>query len=219
MPQDAVEPTAVAEDQPGEDGPRFGRLPPAPGSTPAQTRLEGPFGPRIPAPAVRAAPPVAPPEAAEQPMLPFDWTKVFVGPNGTYYDERWRWMEWRGRSRSWNWAAALTLGAWLAYRRLYRPAALYLAWVGAIVLMALHHVFLPVTVAAQLCVAIVLGLFGNRLYQASFRRAAMAVAQQHEDYAARVAALAGRGGVDRGAAWAWSLAAIGLAALLVGLRP
>ena len=46
-------------------------------------------------------------------------TKTFVGPNGTYYDERWRWMEWRGRSRSWNWSAALTFGGWLAYRRLY----------------------------------------------------------------------------------------------------
>jgi hypothetical protein len=47
----------------------------------------------------------------------------------------------------------------------------------------------------------------------------MAVAQQHQDYGARVAALAGRGGVDRSAAFAWSLAAIGLAALLVGLHP
>jgi Protein of unknown function (DUF2628) len=216
MPQDAVQPTAVADDQPGQDGPRFGRLSPAPGSTPAQTRLEGHFGLRIPAP---PAPPAAPPEAAEQPVLPFDWTKVFVGPNGTYYDERWRSMEWRGRSRSWNWAAALTLGAWLAYRRLYRLAALYLAWLGVVVLMILHHVFLPLTAAAQVCVVITLGLFGNRLYQVSFRRAAMAVAQQHQDYGARVAALAGRGGVDRRAAFAWSLAAIGLAALLVGLHP
>jgi hypothetical protein len=216
MPQDAVQPTAVADDQPDQDGPRFGRLPPAPGSARAQTRLEGQFGLRIPAPPAR---PVAPAEAAERPVLPFDWTKVFVGPNGTYYDERWRSMEWRGRSRSWNWAAALTLGAWLAYRRLYRPAALYLAWLGVVVLMVLHHVFLPLTAAAQLCVTIAIGVFGNRLYQASFRHAAIAVAQQHQDYGARVAALAGRGGVDRGAAFAWSLAAIGLAALLVGLRP
>jgi uncharacterized protein DUF2628 len=215
MPQDAVQSTAVADDQPGQDGPRFGRLPPA-GSTPAQTRLEGQFGLKIPAP---PASPVAPPEAAEQPVLPFDWTKVFVGPNGTYYDERWRWMEWRRRNRSWNWAAALTLGAWLAYRRLYRPAALYLGWLGVIVLMVLHHVFLPLTVAAQLCVTVAIGLFGNRLYQASFRRAALAVAEQHEEYGARLAALAGRGGVDRSAAFAWSLAAIGLAALLAGLRP
>jgi hypothetical protein len=215
MPQDAVEPTAVADDQPGQDGPRFGRLSAAPGSAPPQTRLQGQFGLRIPAPPER---PVAPSEAAEPPVLPFDWTKVFVGPNGTYYDERWRSMEWRGRSRSWNWAAALTLGAWFAYRRLYRPAVLYLAWLGVVVLMVLHHVFLPLAVAAQVCVAIATGVFGNRLYQASFRRAAMSVARQHEDYGARVGALAGRGGVDRGATFAWSLAAIGLVALLVGLR-
>ena len=51
---------------------------------------------------------------------PLDSTKTFVGTNGTYYDERWRFMEWRGRRRSWNWAAALSFGGWLAYRRMYR---------------------------------------------------------------------------------------------------
>ena len=55
-------------------------------------------------------------------VVPFDSTKTFVGPNGTYYDERWRWMEWRGKRRSWNWSAALTFGGWLAYRRLYALA-------------------------------------------------------------------------------------------------
>ena len=166
----------------------------------------------------RRRPPQIAPEGLETPVLPFDSTKTFVGPNGPYYDERWRWMEWRGRNRSWNWAAALTLGGWLAYRRLYALAVVYLGWIGVLVMMLLHHVVLPVTVVAQAGVAIVVGLYGNRLYQASFRRAALEVAQQHDEYAARVAALAGRGGVDARAAWAWALAAAGLAGLLVGLE-
>ena len=37
-------------------------------------------------------------------------------------------MEWHGAQRSWNWAAALSLGGWLAYRRLYDYAALHSVW-------------------------------------------------------------------------------------------
>jgi hypothetical protein len=206
MPQDAGQPTAVLESAPDQAA---GRLASAPAPTTFADRLRL----RMPAP----TPPPALPEAGEAAVLPFDSTKVFVGPNGTYYDERWRWMEWRGRNRSWNWAAALTLGGWLAYRRLYALAALCLGWVGVVALMLLHHIFLPLMVAAHLGVAIAVGVFGNRLYLANFRRAAFAVARQHEGYAARVAALAGKGGVDRRAAWLWSLAAVGLAGLVIAL--
>jgi hypothetical protein len=80
-------------------------------------------------------PPPAPPETFAPPddelvVLPFDSTKTFVGPNGTYYDEHWRWMEWRGHNQSWNWAAALSLGGWLAYRRLYGTMSVHLGWLG-----------------------------------------------------------------------------------------
>ena len=90
-------------------------------------------GRRAPAPVLAAAPAcrgraidLADQIVAEPGVTPLDSTKTFVGPNGTYYDERWRYMEWRGRSRSWNWAAALSFGGWLAYRRMYAAAALYL---------------------------------------------------------------------------------------------
>jgi hypothetical protein len=209
--RNSAQQTAVLDGQAEPVRRRFGRLQPPQATVPAQT-LEGRFKLRIPSPAAAAG---TLPEAP--PVLPFDSTKIFVGPNGTYYDERWRWMEWRGRNRSWNWAAALTLGAWLAYRRLYWAAAISLVWIGALVLMLLNGVFPPLVAAGQLAVAIAIGLFGNRLYQVSFRRAALQVAKQHEEYAARVAALAGRGGVDPRAVWLWASSAVGLAGLLLGL--
>jgi hypothetical protein len=43
-------------------------------------------------------------DAGSPELLPLDLAKTFVGPNGTYYDESWRLMEWRGAHRSWNWA-------------------------------------------------------------------------------------------------------------------
>ncbi len=157
------------------------------------------------------------PDAPRPLMAPIDSSKTFVGPNGTYYDERWRWMEWCGQNRSWNWAAALTFGGWLAYRRLYGLAAAYLVWVAVLVLMLLHGASLQFVALAQLGIAISVGLYGNRLYQARFRRVAWQVARQHDEHAARLGALAGQGGVDRRAVWVMALAEIGLAGLLIGL--
>jgi hypothetical protein len=191
---------------------QFGRLRSAEAAPPAATVLDGRPLLRIPPP---PGPPV--PDAPLPEVVPFDSTKTFVGPNGTYYDERWRWMEWRGRNRSWNWSAALTFGGWLAYRRLYASATVYLGWLGVLALMLRHGVSLGILALAQFAVAVGIGVYGNRLYQARFRRAAFAVAQQHEEHAARVEALAGAGGVDRRAPWLMALAAIGLVGLLIGL--
>ena len=150
-------------------------------------------------------------------IVPVDSVKTFVGPNGTYYDESWRWMEWRGRNASWNWAAALTFGGWLAYRRFYTLAVVYLGWIGLALLMLRHGASLRVTAAVHLALAIVFGLYANRLYQERFRRAAWKVTQEHEEHAARLGALARRGGVDRRAVWLMALAGIGLAGALIGL--
>ena len=164
-------------------------------------------------------PPAVMPVAETPPLeiVPIDSVKTFVGPNGTYYDESWRWMEWRGRNASWNWAAALTFGGWLAYRRFYTLAVVYLGWIGLVLLMLMHGVSLRVTAVVHLALAIVVGLYANRLYQQRFRRATWKVAQEHEEHAARLDALARRGGVDRRAVWLMALAGIGLAGLLIGL--
>jgi Protein of unknown function (DUF2628) len=197
------------DDQAERGGRQFGRLR-ASLVTPPESVLNG-----RPTPQMRAQRP--PPEAPRPLLAPIDSSKTFIGPNGTYYDERWRWMEWRGYNRSWNWSAALTFGGWLAYRRLYGLATVYLGWVAVLVLMLLHGASLWLVAVAQLGVVITVGLYGNRLYQARFRRAAWQVARQHDEHAARLGALASQGGVDPRAVWVMALAAVGLAGLLIGL--
>ena len=106
----------------------------------------------------------------EPEIMPVDSTKTFVGTNGTYYDEHWRFMEWRDRRRNWNWAAALTFGGWLAYRRMYPAAALFVIWLGLLVALAVNGVLLWPLVVAQLVAAPGLGSYGNVLYMMRFRR-------------------------------------------------
>ena len=177
-----------------------------------------PFG-RLRPPPPAPAPPAILDDPALNPdaVLPFDSTKTFVGPNGTYYDERWRWMEWRGKKRSWNWSAALTLGGWLAYRRLYALAVAYLVWLALLLLLALNGASPHLLALPLLAVAAIAGLYGNRLYQRRFRRMALKVAQNHQEYAARVGALANAGGVDRRAVWIMAVAGLGLGGLLIAI--
>lgn len=143
--------------------------------------------------------------------------KPFIGPHATYYDDRWRWMDWRGRSHGWNWPAATTCGVWLAYRKMYRWAVLYLAAFSLLVLLAVSGV--PLRILAVLFVIgnLVLGTYANTLYFRHFRTVARAVGNHHADYRATAAALATAGGVDPAGA-RWMVASlIGVTGVLVGL--
>jgi hypothetical protein len=180
-------------------------------TAPPTTEINGSATPHRPPPVLHAS------DAPSPPIGPVDQAKTFVGPNGIYYDERWRWMEWRGRNCSWNWSAALTFGGWFAYRRFYWLAALYLGWVGLLLQALMRGASLRSVAVAQLVVAMVVGSYANRLYQQRFRRAAWRVAQDHQDHAMRLRALARLGGIDRRAVWFMVLAGIGLTGLLIGL--
>ena len=156
---------------------------------------------------------------AERPeVLPLDSTKNFVGPNGTYYDESWRLMEWRDANQSWNWAAALSLGGWLAYRRLYDHAVLHSAWLTLLILLALSGAPIRLLAFVQVLVAVLLGVYGNALYRRRFRQAAEAAAHHDGDYPAQLAALAAAGGTDRRAFWLMVGAMVGVSAFLVAFR-
>ena len=174
------------------------------------------FG-RLRRPPVTEADPAIAADELQRAVLPVDSAKTFVGPNGTYYDERWRWMEWRGLNRSWNWSAALTFGGWLAYRRFYALAALYLGWLGLLLMLTLGGAPLRDVAVLALIVAVVVGLYANTLYQLRFRRMSWKVAERHQDHAARLKALAEAGGVDRRAVWVMALLGGGLGALLIAL--
>ena len=154
----------------------------------------------------------------EEPRItPLDSTKTFVGSNGTYYDERWRYMEWRNRRRSWNWAAALSFGGWLAYRRMYVAAALFLLWLGLLVVLAVNGVLLWPLGVALAAALFALGSYGNALYMLRYRRAALEAAQgdgQHQD---RLAALARAGGTSRLAASVMGIAGLAIVVAAVGV--
>jgi hypothetical protein len=152
-------------------------------------------------------------------VLPLDASKTFVGANATYYDECWRLMEWRRRNHSWNWAAALTFGGWLAYRRLYGSALLHSVWLGLLLLLAMRGTSLLLLASLQVAAMVTLGVYGNALYRRRFRKAAMAAALHEGDHAARLAALAAAGGVDPRAGWIMGVAMAVGAALIVRYAP
>lgn len=154
-------------------------------------------------------------DAGPAAVLPLDFSKTFVGVNGSHYDECWRLMEWRGKNRSWNWSAALTLGGWLAYRRLYGCALLHFLWLGLLLLLAVNGASIPLLASLQVAVALALGLYGNMLYRRRFRKAATAAAQHDGDHAARLALLGAAGGVDSRAVWIMGLAMVVGTALIV----
>jgi hypothetical protein len=157
-------------------------------------------------------------EAAGGEVLPLDLTKTFVGPNGTYYDETWRLMEWRGANRSWNWAAALSLGGWLAYRRLYDLAVLHAVWLTLLILLALSGAPVRLLVLPQIIVAALLGVYGNAAYRRRFRQAAEAAARHDGDYEAQLGVLAAAGGTDRRAVGVMVAVLAGVSAALVAFR-
>jgi Protein of unknown function (DUF2628) len=160
-------------------------------------------------------PPCAEHDLAPPKVLPIDSTKAFVGINSNYYDESWRVMD---VSRSWNWAAALTLGGWLAYRRLYDHAVLHAAWLTLLILLALGGTPVALVLVVQLSVAVLLGGYGNALYRRRFRLAAAAAARRDGEYPEKLAALAAAGGTDPRAVWIMAAAMAAVTACLIAFR-
>jgi hypothetical protein len=126
-------------------------------------------------------------------------------------------MEWRGQTVSWNWAAALSFGGWLAYRRLYALAGANLAWLSLLIALAINGAPLRLLAVAQVAAAIVLGCYGNTLYMHQFRRAAATAARGGGEFDDRLARLARVGGTDSRAVYFLFGAAVGVAAVLTFL--
>jgi hypothetical protein len=169
-------------------------------------------GHSLPHPAPTGVPPAAEPPS----KVPVDSSKIFVGRNGTYYDESWRWMDWRGIYRSWNWPAALTFGHWFAYRRLYKLAGLFLMSITGLAIAAVNQVPIIAVGAAAILLAGLSGLYANILYFRVFRRAVAHVTENGEgSYRELNDQLAAAGGVDRRAPFV--MAGLSLAAIAIVL--
>jgi hypothetical protein len=115
-------------------------------------------------PALRPTPPPLPAAQAER-------LAAAIGPNASWYIERWRRMEANRSWLSWNWPAFLGNIFWLAYRRMWVPLA------AAVVL------FLLTSVAANrdpslvtqgwlflIALAALNGVIGNALYRRQVTR-------------------------------------------------
>ena len=143
--------------------------------------------------------------------------KPFIGPHATYYDDRWRWMDWRGRRRGWNWPAATTCGVWLAYRKMYRWAVVYLAIFSLFVVLAAAGVPLRLLGVLFIGANVVLGTYANMLYFQHFRRVARLVGNHHADFRTTAAALATAGGVDPAGARLMVACLVGVTGVVLGL--
>ena len=158
-----------------------------------------------------------PDDEVREPSLP---AKLFIGPNATWYDDRWRWMDWRGRRRSWNWAAASTFGTWFGYRRMYGWLLAQALCVLSAVGLILIGLPLLIPLAVLVVASALAGLYGNHLYLRHFRRHAGRIAELHDDHEDQIRAVARAGGVDRRMAWlgpALLVVAAGSLGMIVGL--
>ena len=177
--------------------------------------------------------PLGVPPAAKPPdKVPIDSSKTFVGPNGTFYDEAWRWMDWRGVKRSWNWPAFLSFGHWFAYRRLYKYAGVVVVWLVSLAAALVNNLHVGLVAGLLILSLVLVGLYANTLYFLVFRRAVAHVTEEGEgSYDERRQQLAKAGGVNSKAPYgmaALTIVGIGLAlgvtffvrgALLINIWP
>ncbi|HEX6143660.1 MAG TPA: DUF2628 domain-containing protein [Geminicoccaceae bacterium] len=152
-----------------------------------------------------------PEEPVREPSVP---AKSFIGPNATFYDDRWRWMDWRGQQRSWNWAAATTLGAWFAYRRLYGCLSAFGVLMLLVLTLLMTGVASAIPLGLLLAGMIGAGLYGNFLYLRRYRQVAREIVERYDEHEDQVREIERAGGVDPRAAYAWP-AVLTLAALLI----
>lgn len=139
---------------------------------------------------------------------PIDTPRAFLGDNASFYDENWRWMDWRGSRVSRNRAAVFGFGFWLAYRRMYRLAALQLVWIGLVAAGLAAGVSPWPLLVLHLLLAWQLGRYGNWFYYRHFIGTAQRIYRRHTEPEDRERELRAAGGTDwRGVA---ALAAVSL---------
>jgi len=94
--------------------------------------------------------------------------EIFVGEKSSYYLDKWDEHQ-NSKFKGWNWAAGVFAAEWMAYRKMYVEALLYLIFIVAIS-FALNMLFRlwGISIAGELIAQIfriLAGLLGNILYQ------------------------------------------------------
>ena len=99
--------------------------------------------------------------------FPYEWDQL-VQNNTVYYSKIFREYENNGTKEPWNWAAAILGVYWLAYRKMYTRAKIFLA--AYIVVIALQIIiiansaFFPISVFFELGMFLYFGFTGNHNY-------------------------------------------------------
>jgi len=99
--------------------------------------------------------------------FPFEWDQL-VQNNTGYYSKIFREYENNSTKEPWNWAAAIFGVYWLAYRKMYRRAGIFLAAYIAItalqIVIIANSMFLPISVFFELGLFLYFGSTGNHTY-------------------------------------------------------
>ncbi|HYI47154.1 MAG TPA: toll/interleukin-1 receptor domain-containing protein [Allosphingosinicella sp.] len=165
-----------------------GVLPAAPSPPPPPEPAPAP-----PLPDPGPAPP-PPPPGGKAPAAPSaapadaDRLAAAIGPNASWYVERWRRMDARRSQVQWNWAACLASLAWFAYRKMWVPAAALALFFALLAALGLLTMSLPVAIGAgvlALAAMAASGALGTSFYRRHVGKL-----------------VAGAAGLDGEAAWA-----------------
>jgi hypothetical protein len=155
-----------------------------------------PMPPAPPPPSGGTAVPAAPvrPSVPPDPEEEEKW-RVAVGNNAAYYLDRWRAMEAKGSSFSWNWPACLANMFWFGYRKMWLPMiGVIVAGLVFGIIGAAGEGAGQVSLLLSIGLSFVTGAFGNHLYRAQTARLVASTAALPR--AAQLDALRSRGGVS-----------------------
>ena len=97
--------------------------------------------------------------------------RAAIGPRADYYLRRWREMDAKGKSTSWNWAACLASLYWFLFRKMWLAAAVFFL---ANIAISLVGAVLPLRVSllAMIALSFVTGAYGNPLYRRQIEKLA-----------------------------------------------
>ncbi|HVQ09857.1 MAG TPA: TIR domain-containing protein [Allosphingosinicella sp.] len=145
-------------------------LVPAEAPPPAEP-APAPPPPPAPEPAAAAPPPdlaKAPPAPSAPPAAPADAERLAaaIGPNASWYLERWREMDGRKSQIQWNWPACLANILWFAYRKMWVPVAALAVFI--ILLNVLGLLSRPLGIAAaflSVAATFATGALGTSFYR------------------------------------------------------
>ena len=152
-------------------------------------------------------------------ILENEASKIFVGKNYDYFLRKWEIAEQKKSKTSWNWAAFVFGGAWMAYRKMYIYSWIFL---GVMVLEILcEYAFgFPEKFSniINISIAVTFGLQGNSLYKQHVeKKTREIIAMNTPDQAQNE--LVRQGGTNIGATIGFIVALIAIAMLLAVTFP